>query len=59
MADLPLPEDSFFFREALASADNLDESELEQYDKDPPYELQPSRDPHADSIFTQRLTEAW
>jgi hypothetical protein len=36
LALLELP-DSTLFREALASADNLDESEMPQWDQDPPY----------------------
>lgn len=56
---VPLPPShSFLFQEALASAENLDESDLAQWDADPPYIASeiPSDTP-SEIRFTERLVE--
>jgi hypothetical protein len=57
-AEQPLPVSATLFLEALASCDNLDESELDQWDSPPPYH--PSVDPTdtpSEMHYTDRLIE--
>lgn len=57
LAALPLPEASPLFQQALESADNLDESDFDQWDEDPPYPHQPYVETPAEKRFTSRLLE--
>lgn len=54
LALLPLP-DSRLFREALQSADYLDETELPQWDQEPPYPPSPYTADYAN--FTKNLVD--
>jgi len=54
-ASLPLPHTSYFFSEALSSAENLDESDLGRWDLDPPYTLLASDPPG--EVYTKHLAE--
>jgi hypothetical protein len=54
LALLALP-NTYLFREALRSADNLDESDLAQWDSDPPYPASP--DTPLEAAFTEKLVD--
>jgi hypothetical protein len=55
----PLPNpSSYLFSQSLASSENLDESELNKWDCDPPYAAEDYPDGSQDEmIFTERLIE--
>jgi hypothetical protein len=58
MALMPLPNrSSFFFQQALESANNLDESGLDEWDKPPPYQSLPSPDSPSEQQYTLRLID--
>jgi hypothetical protein len=57
LASLPLPEDGDLFKQALKSADALDESELDQWDRDPPYVVPGPQDTPSEIRWTGRLEE--
>lgn len=52
--DLP---DTYLFRQALQSANNLDESDLAQWDADPPYHAPQPLDTPAEARWTQNLIQ--
>jgi hypothetical protein len=54
LALLPLP-NTYLFQEALRSPDNIDESDLAQWDVDPPYT--PSPDTPFEAVFTEKLVD--
>jgi hypothetical protein len=56
MALRPLPT-SYLFRQALESADNLDETGLEEWDHPPPYQSPPPSDMPSDRNYTLRLID--
>src|SRR5205807_61039 len=53
-ATLPLP-DSLLFRQALVGSDLIDESDLSQWDKAPPYNSPPPPNSPEEARFTQNL----
>lgn len=53
----PLPEHTYLFQEALASADNLDETDLQQWDLGPPYVHNTPSDSVTEMRYTERLLE--
>jgi hypothetical protein len=57
LALLPLPVDSDLFKQALASSQNLDESELDQWDYDPPYVVQGPQETPREVRWTGLLQE--
>jgi hypothetical protein len=57
LALLPLPEGADLFKLALKSADELDESDLAQWDQDPPYVIAEDQDTPSEIRWTARLQE--
>jgi hypothetical protein len=57
-ASAELPTTSYLFKQALLSADNLDESDLGRWDGGPPFVPQPIiTDDASEASFTERLVE--
>jgi hypothetical protein len=54
MTDLP---DTYLFQQASQSADNLDESDLAQWDVDPPYHVPHPLNTPAETRWTQNLVQ--
>ncbi|KAG1729201.1 uncharacterized protein EDB91DRAFT_1085813 [Suillus paluster] len=56
LANLPLP-NSFLFHQALRGSHLIDESDLPQWDKPPPYTSTPPPDTPAEAQFTRNLVD--